>query len=1620
MDDVQNKKHELLNAILDVLTGSNQAGERRDLQQFMNSFYNEQPYENFIKRTVLTHARVLADLWQFYQQRSFGQPKIHVYVWRPEIQDHVSERLVIDIINDDMSFLVDSLTALLKRYGLVSKVLLHPIMYTRRDHNGHFIGFEARQDQPHDLNHVRYESFIHCEIVETIDHNIVIELTNELQEILDEIRLANRDWQSMSLKIDDAVVDLQTAYAINGHLEILEVIHFLKWMQADHFTFLGYCQYDLVSNTGRLLREPIACKPLGILEKDDCRDLKKLFEGIDYNSTTRRLMLKPTPFLINKASQLSRIHRPVLMDAIGIKRFDTQGRPIGIHLFLGLFTSTAYDSSARDIPYLRQKVDAVVQEAGLSMAWHNGKALVHILDSLPRDELFQASVTELKHIGLDVLQLQQLHRLSLFVRRDSFQRFISCLVYVPEERFNSDLVDRIGDILATQFQGELGSIKAHFGSLALARVHYIIRIPQGLQDHYDVHAIESLLMLAARSWKDELRYALYDHFDETKSAVLYKTYRSAFSNGYQERFYGHDVVEDIKMCEYVCTSGIMEARVYTPTSDVSDTFKLKLFHPHGPLALSDILPTLENLDVRVMTEIPFKVVAKAAPYPLWIHEFELTSRGNCPINITERGAYFLETLKRVCQLYCENDGFNRLVLRAGLTWRQAELMRAYYRYLKQLNIPFSEATIQNTLVINPLIVQKLVALFNARFNPQHDNGQLKQQHDSYIISADIIKLIDHIESTDDDRILRLYLNVINATLRTNFFQINQGTLKTSISFKLDCKAIDDMPLPRPLYEIFIYAPRVEAVHLRGGKVARGGIRWSDRADDFRTEILGLMKAQTVKNAVIVPVGSKGGFIVKSNLPALATRDDVLAEGIECYKIMMRGMLDITDNLVDGHIVHPKDTVIYDDDDPYLVVAADKGTASFSDYANAVSADYKFWLDDAFASGGSAGYDHKRMAITARGAWESVKQHFLTLGIDVHKESIRVVGIGDMSGDVFGNGMLLSDKINLVAAFNHQHIFIDPHPDCVQSFAERKRLFDLPRSNWRDYDTSCFSTGGGVFERHRKDIELTPAMQELINTSRKSMSPTELIKALLTLDVDLLWFGGIGTFVKAASESHQDVGDRNNDTIRVDGRDLRCRVVVEGANLGITQLGRIEYNHKIKGRINTDAIDNSAGVDTSDHEVNIKILLSHAMAQGQLTRQERNTLLFSMTDSIAKLVLRDNYLQNLCMNMVAAEGVTHLDADIRLIHRLEKKGKLNRSLEFLSDDHRLTEYQGAQQGLTRPEIAVLMAYAKLNLFEDLIATDLPNEAWLEDTLMNYFPGLLRQKYSDSIKQHPLRREIIATCIVNQLINRTSPSFIYDLQESMGTTLESVIRAFLIVTTIFNFEKLWLEIETYDTQISQASQLKLYNELLIILKQTIIWVLRNVMHFESLNNLAAKLSKGMSVFTRDLHKSLDQSTEDYFTTLQTGYSQLGIEPDFAERLATLVITALSSDIVLIAEKTHYSLPKVAQVYYGLGTKFSIPRLKFWLKELVVTTSWSHLAIQGMIDDLDHDYRELVIMVITNHSKDTKNDDVKNLCALWLNEHRQAVDEFEAMMHDAENSSIHDIAQVATLVRAFHKLV
>ncbi|MBA4118394.1 MAG: NAD-glutamate dehydrogenase [Candidatus Puniceispirillum sp.] len=1582
------------------------------LKRFIMSFYGYQHLKALKRLSPERIADGIERLWNFIQVREASSPKYEVFFWKPETLEASPDRLVIQIVNENMPFLVGSLIHLLSRLELKPRFVIHPVLFTQRDAAGRLVSLSDK-NTTHHANHSE-ESLIYCEVLENVTPESVERVLSELPQMLLEIRQATQDWGAMQKCIGTALEDMDASAYPGEQTRIMEVKEFLNWIQDEHFTFLGYCRYELYGEDGRLLREPKASNPLGILRAEDQRRLNHVFEGVNYSQTARHLILKPSPLIINKTTQVSRVHRSVPMDVIGVRYLNEKGDVIGLHMFLGLFTSVAYDSSARDIPYLRRKVEQVVTSAGLEPTWHDGKALIHVLDSLPRDELFQASVSELTEIGMAIVRLQVEQRVALFMRPDLFKRFMSCLVYVPGDVFDSALMDKIGEVLEREIDGTVSLVKAQFGAFSFARIHYTIVAKKSLDDSYDHAHIEQLLAEVARSWSDDLRTALLNKYSEWKTARLFRLYKSAFSRGYQDRFTGEEVMNDIDALEPLYTSKTFASRVYQPQNSNPTHIKLKFFHYGSPIALSSILPTLENMNLKVISEVPFKIQRAETDDLIWIHDFDMTLRDEIAIAPETSFDNFIKAFEAVYTKQTEDDGFNRLVLAAGLTWRQCSLVRAYARYLKQLGLNLSEAFIQSALVKNAHITALLVSLFEARFHPDIT------QFDASLVD-DINKALDAVDNPDEDRVLRRYLNAILSTLRTNYFQLDQDShQKSYMSFKFDCASLLDMPLPRPLYEIYIYAQDMEAVHLRGGRVARGGIRWSDRYEDYRTEILGLMKAQMVKNSVIVPVGSKGGFIVKKSLENLS-REEAQSIVVTCYQTMIRGMLDITDNLVSHQIVPPSQVMRYDGDDPYLVVAADKGTATFSDYANSVSNAYGFWLGDAFASGGSAGYDHKKMAITARGAWKSVERHFREIGLDIQTTDFTVVGIGDMSGDVFGNGMLLSRHIRLVAAFNHSHIFIDPHPDTKKSFEERERLFNLPRSSWADYNLDTLSQGGAIYERRAKNITLTPEIKEMLALAKDTIAPNDLIKTLLAYHADLLWFGGIGTYVKSSQESNADVGDRNNDAVRVNAKDLTCKVVGEGANLGVTHLGRIEFARRARGHINTDAIDNSAGVDCSDHEVNIKILLGRPMKEGRLSLPERNTLLESMTDNVATLVLQDNYQQNLCLSIMESQSVDALDQQIRLIKKLESTGLLNRAIEYLPEDTTLAEMLSSGKSLVRPELAILLAYAKIFLYTEVVKSEVVKDPFFEGHLISYFPAQMRANWADDALKHPLRDEIIATVMINEIINRTGAAFIHELQETTSRPISHIIKAYYVAVEVFHIHAFWDALETYDSKIDAGRQIKAYKEILKIIKGLIGWLLRHYPLDDSISDLINSLSPGVDALIHDIMDCLDADGEDKLAQIIVSYQEIGFDHDFSEKCAILNLAANSPDIVLMAARTGFSIRQVATLYFLLGSRFNFLRLRKQIRSMSGSNHWANVQLAGMLEDLYTHQSTLTdkLLALAKDRDDPFTDSGIHLILDWDLAHASTVAKLDRLFEEINISRCTDLPTLTVLTRELRLL-
>jgi len=1551
-------------------------------------------------------------LWRFGRERDPEKPKVRVY--NPTREEHgwESPYTVVETVNDDMRFLVDSTTSSLNGRDHAVQLVLHPVVGVRRDdgtvRRELALGSEGEGG-------LRPESYMQVEVERIFDPEEMEATRAELEVVLRDVRAAVTDWLPMREKVA-AIIDTweETPPPVDAE-ELEEARRFLRWLDDDHFTFLGYRELDLVEQEGKNFLRLIDGSSLGIFrvrESEASHRLRPLTEKM------ADFARKPKLLFVTKANPRATVHRPAHMDYVGVKRFDEQGTVIGESRFLGLFTSVAYNRQARKIPLLQKKVERTLERAGFRPDSHDGKALLHILETFPRDELFQISERRLFEISLGILQLQERQRIALFVRRDPFERFVSCLVYVPRDRFNTQLRLQVEAILEAAFHGKVTSYYTQVSDSPLARLHYIVQTEPGALPPYDVKQIETELAEAARTWSDHLYEAMMSGREVERRVQLFKRYREAFPTFYRERFGIEDAVFDIREIEEVLDQGGLGMHLYQTPGCEAHEFRFKIYHPSEPVALSDVLPLLENMGVRVGSEIPFEVKPGEVSTSVWIHDFGLEARDGLAVNLEELQQHFPEAFHRAWTGAVESDGFNRLVVRAGLAWHEVLVLRAYAKFLRQARSAFSQLYMQETLVNNPRLARLLVDLFEVRFDPDQDADAAEERRDE--VETRVQKALGEVRSLDEDRILRRFLNLIDHTVRTNHYQrTREGNRKPYLSFKIASAGVKVLPQPRPLYEIFVYSPRTEAVHLRGGKVARGGVRWSDRREDFRTEILGLMKAQMVKNAVIVPVGAKGGFVVKRP-PAGGDREAFLREGIACYETMIRGLLDLTDNLVDGQVVPPERVVRLDrDDDPYLVVAADKGTAQFSDIANRIAAEYGFWLHDAFASGGSAGYDHKAMGITARGAWVAVERHFRELGHDIRSKDFTVVGVGDMSGDVFGNGMLLSEHTKLVGAFNHLHIFIDPDPDPAVSFEERKRLFSLERSSWTDYDRSLISEGGGVFDRNAKSIDLTPEIRSLVGLREESVPPNRLIQALLTARVDLLWFGGIGTFVKASEETNGQAGDRANDAVRVDASTLRCRVVGEGANLGITQRGRIEYALSCGGRINTDAIDNSAGVDTSDHEVNIKILLGRVMAAGGIDMAERNRLLEEMTTEVAGLVLRDNYLQTQALSVTETQGPALLDAQQRMMRQLERAGQLDRKIETLPDDEALAERQSAGTGLTRPELAVLLAYSKISLYGSILESSLLDDPLLSKDLILYFPGPLRESFREALEHHRLRREIIATYITNSMVNRVGPTFVTEMTAQSGTAAADVARAYTVTREAFDLRSLWREIEGLDYSVSADVQLRMMVAAGRVVERVTLWFLRNTEPPLDISPCTEELRPAVQTLIEHLDQLLPRAEMNELRKRKRALLKEDVPEELAHRVAAMPVLAAACDIWSIARRTGQGVESVGRIYFVLGDRFRFD----WLREAAARLSadgrWQRSAIGAVIDDLFAHQSDLTDKVL---AASASQEDITPRKAIdgWVKSHQGLVGRTEDVLRELRSAKSLDLAMLMVADDQLRRLV
>jgi len=1555
---------------------------------FAQRYYASVSLEDLKAHSIEDLSGALISHWNLIYQRKPDETKIRVFNPSLEEDGFQSAHTIIEVSHDDMPFLVDSIRMELDRRG----VLIHFAI--------HFGGLKVIRDAQYRIieilpigtenSKVTSEAPIYFEIDRQNDLDKMEVLRRDLLEILRDVRLVVSDWQKIVAEAEEALVELEQNPPPLDSAEIEETKDFLRWLIKNHFTFFGFRDYKLIgSDTNRAL-QIIPGTGLGVLRDDSTAVASRNYA--DLPPQARRLALAKNILIIAKTNTKATVHRDAYTDYIGVKRFNKKGELIGERRFVGLYTSTAYHSSPRYIPFLRHKVEKIMQELHFPPDSHNGKEIVHILETLPRDDLFQATHEELLELTLGILQLQERKRVRLFARKDAYGRYFSCLVYVPRDIFTTDLCMAMQDVLLAGFKGVEASFTSYFSDSILARIHYIIRVNPKVTIEYDVSALEQKLIAVSRSWVDELQSQLIEEFGEAEGLTYFSKYRKAFPSSYTEYYLPYTAIDDIKKIETLTPDNPLGMIFYKAGKSA---LRLKIFHSEHAIALSDVLPTLENMGLKINGERPHEIIFRDGRV-VWLSDFSMEYVSHKEIDVALLKDNFQEAFSSIWFDYAEDDKFNSLVLEAELTWREITILRAYTKYLRQIGFTFSQNYIESALINNASIAKALVNLFMMRFSPE-------SHAETEVISVLVVNIetsLQEVASLDEDRILRRLLEVILATLRTNYFQYTEdGQYKHYISLKFDPSMISDLPLPRPMYEIFVYSPRVEGVHLRGGKVARGGIRWSDRREDFRTEVLGLMKAQHVKNSVIVPVGAKGGFYPKL-LPIDGDRDAVIAEVIASYSIFIRGLLDITDNIIDHKIISPDNMVRYDDDDFYLVVAADKGTATFSDIANGIAKEYQFWLDDAFASGGSVGYDHKKMGITARGAWESVKRHFREIGINPAETDFTVIGIGDMSGDVFGNGMLLSNHIRLVGAFDHRHIFLDPNPDAQMSFEERKRLFDLPRSSWADYSEKLISKGGGVFSRSAKSIPISPEIKALLAIEQDKLAPNELVRAMLTASVDLIFNGGIGTFVKSSAESHTDVGDRTSDGIRVNGNELKARVVCEGGNLGFTQAARIEYSLN-NGIIYTDFIDNAAGVDCSDHEVNIKILLHKLVLDGEMTLKQRNSLLEKMTDEVAELVLKDNYEQTQILSLENSVTLFTTELSKRFMNELEKRGQLNRQLEVLPDEKALLERKINGQGLTRPEIAVLIAYSKMYLKQDILASEIPEDPYFSKYLLLAFPELLHKKYLPQMKAHSLRREIIATQLAKNITDRMGVYFVERLQRETGASVEFVIRAYVIADELYKLNTLWHQIEELDWVVSPATQQKLMLQIYFLIRRATRWFLRNCKPDIQIESTVADFALPLAELIKKLPLLLTDIERAQLKTTMQDYIAEGVPAALASKIANCDPLFTSLDIVQAAVKHHFDISDFAKTYYILDLKLELNWLRQQMNAYSIDNQWDELARSAFRDDLDRAQKKLSISVLKLKSKKVVGKVIEERIDCWLNQNKHLIDRWQNLLAEIKSS-------------------
>ncbi|AOY87250.1 NAD-glutamate dehydrogenase [Marinobacter salinus] len=1579
--------------------------EAKKISEFAKQHYAHIPLEELVSRRFSdTYGAVLA-AWQFLQKRSADETPVSVFNPDLESDGWQSTHTVIFILHPNIPFLIDSLRIAINQREIGTHSIQHSILRVERDKDGKLKKLHSTKKASAAASH---EAFIVLEIDRHSSPEDLKELEEALQTVLHEVRIAVSDFPVVKEKVKEALAELDTTTAGITADEKEEARAFLHWLVDDHFTFLGYDEYDFATDKSGMVVRRVENSELGILRVNNERSDRVRLNELPQR--TRHEMTRTDDiFIFAKSAQRSRVHRPAYPDYIAVKKFDSKGEVVGERRFLGLYTARVYNERPDEIPMLRRKFQTVMKRSGFLRDDYAGKELEQILTLYPRDELFQIESGELLKVAKSILYIQERRRIELFIREDVYGQFVTCLAFFPRDIYNTELRLKTEQVLLDALDAEDIEFVTHFSESVLARVQFTIRLAQVENRQLPIAEIRDKVIELAQSWRDGLYDSLSEAYGEEQGNELYRLWAGGFPPSYTDMFSPRRAAIDLEHIAAAANQDDLAMSFYRALEEDENTLHFKLFYPDQPLPLSDVMPIFDNLGFRVIGEHPFEVLDRHSK-TVWIHDFTLQAHAGQIVDIHRIRPIFEDLFRRVWHGDAENDAFNRLLLSSYMSWREIALLRTFARYMRQIRFSNSQTFISNTLVNHVELTRVLLDYFEVRFNPERYQSEGKSKAAQQKLEIEFNAGLDEVENLSEDRVLRLFLELMQATLRTNYYQPDdQGGNKPYISVKFDPARISDMPLPLPMFEIFVYSPRVEGVHLRGGKVARGGLRWSDRFEDYRTEILGLVKAQQVKNAVIVPVGAKGGFVAK-RLPDPSDREAFQAEGIAAYKTFIRGLLDITDNLVDGGIQPPERVIRHDADDHYLVVAADKGTATFSDIANGLAAEYGFWMGDAFASGGSNGYDHKKMGITARGAWVSVERHFREMSINPALDEFTAIGIGDMGGDVFGNGMLCSEKTRLVAAFNHIHIFVDPAPDPERSFKERHRLFQLPRSAWTDYDTKLISKGGGVFSRNAKSIPVSPEMKKLLGIKSDRVPPNMLISHILRAEVDLLWVGGIGTYVKSASESHADVGDKANDGLRINGSEMRCKVVGEGGNLGLTQLGRIEFALK-GGRLNTDFIDNSGGVDCSDHEVNMKILLNRAVALGDLTGKQRNVMLEEMTDDVAALVLKNNYRQTQAISIASADAATRLEEYRRLMNTMESEGKLNRTLEFLPDDETLTERKLNKKGLTRPELSVLISYVKGDLKQTLIASTLPDEPLLAGEMYKVFPRELTLKFSGELGEHQLRREIIATQIANDMVNHMGITFVERLSQSTGADAASIALAWIIARDVFRIDNWWDKIESLDFHIPAKLQMELMQDLMRLMRRAVRWLLRNRRAELSIQNHMERFADSVWAITAGLPDYLGEQARLSWERRHVALEEAGLPKELASVLSGTDYLYSSLGIIEAQEASGMPLKTVANLYYELGDKLDLNWFAAAIASLTPVSHWQALARESFREDLDWQQRALTTGVLKLAEKP---EDVPVCVEKWLQHYGPMIGRWKSMLAELKGVREPEYAMFSVALR------